>query len=140
MFTSYADKQNIYYFGMAILFAVGLPTAGDTMIASVYRITGMVCACSISYMAIWHTPNVAAQLAVALCGIFIALLFRDQGVYTHTAMYCAMLILPSLNSAGTKLVLLSRIVSNTFTVMTYYAIVVFIFPIDVLKLAKEAQV
>jgi hypothetical protein len=140
MFTEHMDPDNVYYFGMAILMGVGWPTAGDTMEASVYRVTGMVCACSIAYVAIWHTQNLAAELAIALAGVFIALCFRDRPPYAHTAQYCSMLIITALNSAGTKLVLLCRIVSNSFTVMSYYAIVVFIFPIDVLRVTYNAQV
>ncbi|KAL7701826.1 hypothetical protein NQL31_000116 [Lotmaria passim] len=140
MYTEYMDPHNVYYFGMAILMGVGLPTAGDTMEASVYRVTGMVCACSIAYVAIWHTPNLAAELAIALAGVFIALLFRDRPPYAHTAQYCSMLVLTALNSASSKLVLICRIVSNSFTVMSYYAIVVFIFPIDVLRVTYNTQV
>ncbi|KAK7194413.1 hypothetical protein NESM_000357600 [Novymonas esmeraldas] len=140
MFTEYMDTENVYYFGMAILMGVGWPTAGDTMEASVYRVTGMVCACSIAYVAIWHTPNLLSELAIALAGVFIALIFRDRPPYSHTAQYCSMLIVTSLNSAGSKFVLLSRIVSNSFTVMTYYAIVTLMFPIDVLRVTYNAQV
>ncbi|CAD2215085.1 hypothetical protein AGDE_11946 [Angomonas deanei] len=140
VYTQYTDVENAYYFGMAILIGVGQPTAGDTMIASVYRITGMVCACSIAYIAVWHTNNLAGELAISLAGVFIAALFRDVQLYAHTAQYCSMLICTALNSAGTKLTLLSRIVSNTFTVMTYYVICVFIFPIDVLRVTDAAKV
>ncbi|EPY31866.1 hypothetical protein STCU_03158 [Strigomonas culicis] len=140
MYTQYMDPENVYYFGMAILMGVGLPTAGDTMVASVYRVTGMVIACSIAYVAIWHTPNLAGELAVALGGVFIALLFREVMPYAHTAIYVGMLILTALNSATTKLVLLSRIVSNSFTVMTYYTICIFFFPINVLRVTYSFQV
>lgn len=140
MFTQSMDRVNVYYFGMAILMGVGLPTAGDTMEVSVYRVTGMLCACSIAFVAIWHTSNTAGELAIALAGTFIALLFRDRLPYSHAAQYCSMLILAALNTASSKLVLLSRIISNSFTVMAYYAIVVFIFPIDVLRVTYNAQV
>ncbi|KPI89041.1 hypothetical protein ABL78_1854 [Leptomonas seymouri] len=140
MFTAYIDPENVYYFGMAILMGVGWPTAGDTMEASVYRVTGMVCACSIAYVSIWHTPNLTAELAIALIAVFIALCFRDRPPYAHTAHYCSMLIVTALSSASNKLILLSRIVGNCFTVMSYYAIVVFIFPIDVLRVTYNAQV
>ncbi|KPA86917.1 hypothetical protein ABB37_00951 [Leptomonas pyrrhocoris] len=140
MFTENIDPDNIYYFGMAILMGVGWPTAGDTMEASVYRVTGMACACSIAYVAIWHTPNLAGELAIAVAAVFISLCFRDRHPYAHTAQYCSILVITALNSAGTKLVLLSRIVSNCFTVMSYYAIVVFIFPIDVLRVTYNSQV
>ncbi|CAD2215084.1 hypothetical protein AGDE_09113 [Angomonas deanei] len=139
MFTQYMDPEHAYYFGMAILMGVGWPTAGDTMVASVYRITGMVCASAIAYVAVWHTNNLSGELAIALAGVFISLLFRDVMPYAHTAQYCSMLIITSLNSAGTKLVLLSRIVSNAFTVMAYYVICVFMFPIDVLKVTYSYQ-
>ncbi|ESL05476.1 hypothetical protein TRSC58_06875 [Trypanosoma rangeli SC58] len=129
-----------YYFGMTILMGVGLPTAGDSLMAGIQRVAGLVFAASVAYLITRSSTSFAQTCALSLLVIMIVLFTRVFPSYFHCSFYCALLIPSMVNIASAPLMMFSRVVSSALSVMTYYAIVVFVFPIDTIKVLHNAEV
>ncbi|KEG09312.1 hypothetical protein DQ04_05431000 [Trypanosoma grayi] len=139
-YTLYIDTENVYYFGMAILMGVGLPTAGESLMSGVQRVAGLVFATSIAFVGQMHHNTEVQKYAMGLAGVFASLFLRAFPAYLHCGIYCAMMIPTSMHVVGLPLTALSRLVANCFSVMTYYAIVVFVFPVDPIKVLHNTEV
>ncbi|RNF17091.1 uncharacterized protein Tco025E_04944 [Trypanosoma conorhini] len=140
VFTLYVGYDRVFYFGMAILMGVGLPTAGDTLMAGIQRVAGLVFAASFAYLIKKHKRSEAEVYALSLLLIMVSLFARVFPGYFHCAFYCALLISSMLHIATVPLMMFSRVVSSSLAVMSYYVIVVFVFPIDTIRVLHNAEV
>ncbi|KAH9598683.1 hypothetical protein LSM04_009311 [Trypanosoma melophagium] len=135
----YIDTTNVYYYGMAILIGVGLPTAGESLMSGVQRVAGLVFATAVAFVAYNHSRNDVEKYAIVLISIFVSLFARTFPAYFHCGFYSAMMVVTMLHLIPTPLTALSRVVSSSFAVIAYYAIVVFIFPIDPIKVLYNTE-
>ncbi|AAZ12113.1 hypothetical protein, conserved [Trypanosoma brucei brucei TREU927] len=139
-YSLYIDKENVYYFGMTILMGVGLPTAGESIMSGVQRVAGLLFSTSLAYAVDRNYHHGWESFVCVLFGVFIALFARVAPAYASCALHCAITLPPSLHVVSDFRLTLSRLVSNAFSVMSYYAIVVFIFPVDPIKVLHNTEV
>jgi hypothetical protein len=124
------DANDTYFFGMSIILGMGLPTAAESIEVGVQRITGMAYALVIGYIAKWKTHSLVQEIAVVVCGSFIALCFRDNVRYMHVAWYASFIAPAAYGIAHDRIMMISRIVDNCFAVMAYVIICTMMFPIN----------
>ncbi|ORC87527.1 uncharacterized protein TM35_000211330 [Trypanosoma theileri] len=135
------DTESIYYFGMAILVGVGLPTVGESLVLGAQRLTGLMLATSISYLVYNHHRNDVEKYALISLAVFLSLFLRIIPGYFQLGFYTALMLPTMFHLVASPLMSLSRLMSCTFTAFTYHAIIVLVFPIDPIKVlhGKESK-
>lgn len=124
------DDIDTYFFGMSIILGMGLPTVAESIEVGVHRISGMAYALVIGYIAKWKTHSFVQEIAVVVCGSFIALCFRDNVRYMHVAWYASFIAPAAYGIANNRVTMIARVVDNSFAVMSYFIICTMMFPIN----------
>ncbi|KAF8300667.1 hypothetical protein TcYC6_0058880 [Trypanosoma cruzi] len=140
VYTLCIDFDSVYYFGMTILMGVGLQATGDSLVAGLQRVAGLAFAAALAYVIRRHHKSDLEAYPIALVLIAVALFTSSFPAYFNCSFYCALLIPSMMHMVATPLMMFSRVVSSSLTVMTYYAIVVFVFPVDTIRVLHNSEV
>jgi hypothetical protein len=132
-FTLNYDKDNVYYFGMAILVRLAQQTASETLAIGVNRICGLCIGASLAYITHKKTHNVAELTLLSMTWSFISMSFSQHPTYGFGAQYVLVTSIAGLRLAPTPALLLTRITDNVFAFISYYIICTFIFPVDPIR-------
>ncbi|KAK7194459.1 hypothetical protein NESM_000362600 [Novymonas esmeraldas] len=124
------DTTDTYFFGMSIILGMGLPTVSESIEVGVHRIAGMSFALVIGYIARWKTFNFVQEIAVVVCGSFMALCLRDSTRYMHVAWYASFIAPSAYGIARDRITMIARVVDCSFAVAAYFVVCTMMFPIN----------
>lgn len=124
------NSSDTYFYGQAVLFGVGLPTAAESLDIGVQRIAGLAFALAVGYLAHWKTTNFPQSMALLTCLIFVAVCFRQSQRYWHVAYYTSFICPAAYGMATNRITMISRVVDNSFAIIGYFIICNFAFPIN----------
>ncbi|KPA84712.1 hypothetical protein ABB37_01214 [Leptomonas pyrrhocoris] len=132
-FTLNYDKNNVYFFGMAILLRLAQQTASETLAMGTNRICGLCIGASLAYITVNKTHNLTELTLLSMVWCFIAMCFSQHPNYGFGAQYVLVTCIAGLRLASTPTLLLNRITDNVFAFISYYIICTFIFPVDPIR-------
>ncbi|CAD2216271.1 hypothetical protein AGDE_13421 [Angomonas deanei] len=133
-FTLNYDKENVYFFGMAILVRLAQQTASETIFIGVQRICGLAIGASLAVITQGKTHNLAEKTLLTMTWEFIAMSLANHPQFGQMAQYVAVITITGQALAITPSVLLTRITDNVFAFISYFLICVIIFPVDPIRM------
>ncbi|EPY22362.1 hypothetical protein AGDE_13418 [Angomonas deanei] len=119
------DKENVYFFGMAILIRISQQTASETLQIGAQRLAGLILGVSLAKVVVDNTHNLAEKTALTCCFDFILLALSHYEPYFQAVQYAIVTSITTQKYFATPEMLVQRLADNVFAFIFYVFICIF---------------